>query len=158
LGPASAAQRPGFNPRTSSLSLNSNDSTTSLLASSRRPNGSGLKESVTVLDTPDPLDVLEKLLGLEGKNSAEASGPTGVANGNKAAQDDFEYELDFGGLTLRELAAREPAYSQENHVSTQTIEECMFYPNFVTAPIANAMISRARESQIRRPSSINTCL
>jgi hypothetical protein len=102
--------------------------------------------------------VLEKLLGLEGKKSAEASGPNGAVNGNKVAQDDFEYELDFGGLTLRELAAREPAHGKESHVSTQTIEECMFYPNFVTAPIVNAMTSRARESQVRRSSSIDTCL
>ena len=121
LGPASAAQRPGFNPRSSSLSLNSNDSTTSLLASSRRPNGSGLKQSVTVPNAPDPLEVLENLLGSEGKGPKEKD----EVNGS-AADDDFEYELDFEGLSLREVVARKEIDAEEEHVyTTQSVEECM---------------------------------
>ena len=63
LAPSSAAQRPGFSPRSSSLSLVSNDSTTSLLASSKRVNGSALKQSVTTGDAPDPTKVLRRLIG-----------------------------------------------------------------------------------------------
>ncbi|KAH7314048.1 Sac2 family-domain-containing protein [Rhexocercosporidium sp. MPI-PUGE-AT-0058] len=119
LGPASAIQRPGFSPRSSSLSINSNDSTTSLLASSRRPNGSGLKKSATVLDTPDPLAVLEKLLGSEGNGMDQKSsltiGTTSV--------DDVEGELDFEGLNLRELISPKTIHAQEGLYTMQTVEQ-----------------------------------
>jgi len=123
LGPAAAAQRPGFNPRSSSLSLHSNDSTTSLLASSRRPNGSGLKQSVTVADAPDPLGVLEKLLGSEGKETV----PKTEINGNHVAHDEFELELDLGDLCLRDFISSEVSYAKKEHVyATQTVDECKF--------------------------------
>jgi hypothetical protein len=122
LGPAAASQRPGFNPRSSSLSLNSNDSTTSLLASSRRPNGSGLKQSVTAADAPDPLQVLVKLLGSEGKGSSSTS----QANGYGAEGEEFELELDFENLSLREFASRELSTKKEHGYETQTVEECRF--------------------------------
>ncbi|PMD47410.1 Vps52-domain-containing protein [Hyaloscypha variabilis F] len=120
LGPAVAAQRPGFNPRSSSLSLHSNDSTTSLLASSRRPNGSGLKQSVTVADAPNPLDVLEKLLGSEGKGKVAKP----QTNGDHLAQDEFELELDFEDLSLREFVSRDALFARREQVyATQTVEE-----------------------------------
>lgn len=124
LGPASAAQRPGFNPRSSSLSLHSNDSSTSLLASVRRPNGSGLKRSITVPDAQEPLEVLEKLLGSEGK---EISQPDTVVNGLHTTEDDFdEGEIDLEGLSLRELALQKSPYAKDENVYTsQTVEECM---------------------------------
>jgi len=128
LGPAAAAQRPGFNPRSSSLSLNSNDSTTSLLASSRRPNGSGLKQSVTAVDAPNPLRVLEKLLGPEGNLRSEVSSRGEGSNGNVDLGQDFANELDFEGLSLRELALRASPFANDEHLyTTQTVEECMFY-------------------------------
>lgn len=137
LGPASAAQRPAFNPRSSSLSLNSNDSTTSLLASSRRPNGSGLRQSVTVPNAPDPLEVLENLLDSEGKDPKEKD----EVNGS-AAEDDFEYELDFEGLSLREVVARKDIDAQEEHVyTTQSVEECMLSVYKPFAPKTNACAS-----------------
>lgn len=122
LGPASAAQRPGFNPRSSSLSLHSNDSSTSLLASVRRPNGSGLKRSITVPDAQEPLEVLEKLLGSEGK---EISQPDTVVNGLHTTEDDFdEGEIDLEGLSLRELALQKSPYAKDENVYTsQTVEE-----------------------------------
>lgn len=123
LAPAAGAQRSGFNPRSSSLSLHSNDSTTSLLASSRRPNGSGLKQSVTVADAPDPLVVLEKLLGSEGKGAISKP----QTNGDNGAEDNFELELDFEDLSLREFASRESSVTKKEHVyTTQTVEECRF--------------------------------
>jgi len=126
LGPAVAAQRPGFNPRSSSLSLHSNDSTTSLLASSRRPNGSGLKQSATVADAPNPLDVLEKLLGSEGKGKVAKP----QTNGDHLAQDEFELELDFEDLSLREFFSRDALFARREQVyATQTVEECTFCPS-----------------------------
>ncbi len=124
LGPASAAQRPGFNPRSSSLSINSNDSTTSLLSSSRKPNGSGLKQSVTITDAPDPLEVIEKLLGPEGSATPETSRSKSALNGTSVAEVDDEEELDFEGLSLRELASRNPPPEEDIEYTVQTTEEC----------------------------------
>ena len=127
LAPTSAAQRPGFNPRSSSLSVASNDSTTSLLASSRRPNGSGLKQSVTVEDGPNPLEVLGKLLGREGKGVGTLSKPVIEVNGSSnTTEDDFELGLDFGGLSLREVATAEPNANKEHVYTTQTVEKCTY--------------------------------
>ena len=120
LAPSSAPQRPGFNPRSSSLSLASNESTTSLLASSRRPNGSGLKQSNL---GPEPLDVLENLLGPEGKTLKDSSR---AVNGPDPA-DQFDFELDFEGLSLRQLATQGTSDPKlESVQNTQSIEECMY--------------------------------
>jgi hypothetical protein len=125
LAPSSAAQRPAFNPRSSSLSLISNDSTTSLL-SSRRPNGSALKQSVTAVAAPDPLEVLEKLLGPEGKERASSKSVNGHSAEKSTTDYDYEAELDFDGLSLREIVEGQPSHAKEEHVyTTQTIEECM---------------------------------
>ena len=132
LAPSSAAQRPPFNPRSSSLSLVSNDSTTSLLSSSRRPNGSGLKQSVTAVNAPDPLEVLERLLGSEGKEKASSKSANGTFANKNTVDYDYEAELDFDGLTLREIVEGQPSNAKEEHVYiTQTIEECMFNRVFI---------------------------
>ena len=123
LAPTSASQRPSFSPRSSSLSLVSNDSTSSLLASSKRPNGSGLRQSSTVPDAAEPLKVLEKLLGPEGKGLADPS--NAAAKGTGSIADDSDLELDFGGLSLRELATDSSPKEEE---APQTIEECMHKP------------------------------
>jgi hypothetical protein len=121
LAPTSTPQRPGFSPRSSSLSLVSNDSTTSLLASSKKPNGSGLRQSSTVPDVTDPLEVLEKILGPEGKGIAGLA--NNISNGD--AGDENDLELDFGGLSLHEYLAAEELPKEETVYNTQTIEECM---------------------------------
>jgi hypothetical protein len=136
LAPASAAQRPGFNPRSSSLSLVSNESTASLLASSRKPNGSALKQAATVVDTPDPLEALERIIGPEAT-------PDGQAKRSDVAADEFELELDFDGLTLREVADTKLFGSEGGNVYTaQSIEECMFCEtNFCCIlPCANQLL------------------
>lgn len=116
----SAPQRPSFNPRSSSLSLISNDSTASLLASSRRQNGSVLKQSSAVVrDAPDPLLVLAKLLGSEeGSAKARSSNRT-----DHTIESDFE--LDFDGLTLQEFVKILP-FREEDAYKPQTVEECMY--------------------------------
>jgi hypothetical protein len=133
LAPTTTGQRPGFNPRSSSLSLVSNDSTASLLASSRRANGSGLKQSITVPDTPEPFEVLEKLLGAESTGLSGQAHPVLAENVvlNGTDKLDLESDLDFGGLSLHELVAEESSTAQDIHVHrAQAIEECMYksYP------------------------------
>jgi vacuolar protein sorting-associated protein 52 len=132
LAPSFAAQRPAFTPRSSSLSLISNDSTTSLLSSSRRPNGSGLKQSVTAVNAPDPLEVLERLLGSEAKEKASSKSANGPSANKNAVDYDYEAELDFDGLSLREIVQGQSSNAKEEHVYTsQTIEECMFNRMFI---------------------------
>ena len=127
LAPNPTPQRPGFSPRSSSLSLVSNDSTTSLLASSKKPNGSGLRQSSSVPKVTDPFEVLEKILGPEGKRIA---GPANSrSNGDEGDENDLE--LDFGGLNLHEFVAADELPKEETLYNTQTIEECMDFSQAV---------------------------
>jgi hypothetical protein len=123
LGPTPGSQRPAFNPRSSSLSLASNDSTTSLLSTSRKQNGSSLKQSSIIPNSPDPLIVLQKLLGSKDGELGDRSKPR-KSNGAEAISES-DINLDFGGLSLQELALGETSGSQEKLVyNTQTVEEC----------------------------------
>jgi hypothetical protein len=115
----SANSRPGYSPRSSSLSLASNDSTTSLPAPGRT-HPSGLKQSTTISHAADPLVVLERLLGPEGSSSSK------TANGTDG-REESEFALDFEGLSLRELLAQDSALSEPKAPYTpQTIEECTY--------------------------------
>lgn len=156
LGPASAAQRPGFNARSSSLSINSNDSTTSLLPSSRKANGSGLKQSVTVADVRDPLEVLEKLLGSEGTNVQDVSKSKSTVNGTRAAEAEDEEELDFEGLSLHELVSRKLDPEVDAVYTPQTTEECKCR---ILLGCSNLILfSLQRYSSVRRAPSIDSRL
>ncbi|KAI1493497.1 Sac2 family-domain-containing protein [Biscogniauxia mediterranea] len=105
LGPyITSQQRPGLTPRSSSLSLASNDSSaSSLLASSRRANGSNLKQSTTIYAGPDPVEVLNTLLG-SGAEDAEAVDKSAAPS---ITPEHLELQFDFGQLSLRELALSE---------------------------------------------------
>lgn len=121
LAPSSAAQRPGFSPRSSSLSLVSNDSTTSLLASSKRVNGSALKQSVTPGDAPDPAKVLRRLIGAD-------IGKADIKEGVIVRIDDLgddDGELDLGGLSLKEIVALGESGAELSGPS-QSADECRF--------------------------------
>ncbi|KAM3065517.1 Vacuolar protein sorting-associated protein 52 [Clarireedia jacksonii] len=126
LAPSQAGSRPAFNPRSSSLSLLSNDSTTSLLSSSRKPNGSNLKQSAIPADAPDPLKVLGRLLG-DGQavQSPSAQGQRQTTSAATAVViEEDEAEIDFGGLSLQDILAAEPLEVEDEHVyKTQTIDE-----------------------------------
>ncbi|KAI0152179.1 Vps52-domain-containing protein [Hypoxylon sp. NC0597] len=108
LGPyITSQQRPGLTPRSSSLSLASTESSaSSFLASSRRANGSTLKESRTIYSGPDPVEILNKLLGDEKKHAASATKSAADSVGSISAED-LQLEFDFGGLSVRELALSE---------------------------------------------------
>ncbi|KAJ4327265.1 Vacuolar protein sorting-associated protein 52 [Fusarium piperis] len=118
LSPYVTSQRGGISPRGSSLSLVSNDSSSSLLSSSRRPNGSNLRQSSTIETGPDSLEVLETLLAGFSTDSDSASKQTIIS------QDDIDFEADFGGLSLKELAASQaPEPATFNTRKPQTAEE-----------------------------------
>ncbi|KAK0750999.1 Sac2 family-domain-containing protein [Schizothecium vesticola] len=116
-GPYLTSQRPGSTPRVSNLPLVSNDSSSSLLGSSKRANGSALKQSVTVEDAPDPAEVLEKILGPPPAGTDTQS--TGI---RPITEEDLELEFDFGGLGLRELASGSPGRRDATY-KTQTIQD-----------------------------------
>lgn len=122
LSPYVTSQRPGHSPRASSLSLVSNDSSTSLLSASRKPNGSSLRQTSTApADGPDPFELLDKLLsttfGKDGNSKTAGSAIT---------EADINWKAEFGGLSLKELASSSDTESKA--ITTrrpQTIEECM---------------------------------
>lgn len=123
LGPAPGSQRPPFNPRSSSLSLVSNDSTTSLLSASRKQNGSTLKQSSTISNAQDPLIVLQELLG--SREITVDRLKLRKSNGVELTPE-IELDLEFEGLSLHELVLWGTSDSEEELVySTQTVEECM---------------------------------
>ncbi|KAL7797180.1 Sac2 family domain-containing protein [Trichoderma afarasin] len=98
LSPYITSQRQGPSPRGSSLSLVSSESTTSLLASSRKPNGSDARQQPG--QAPDSVDVLEKLLAADSEVVGKAQ-----SRASLITPEDLTFDVDFGGLSLKELAA-----------------------------------------------------
>ena len=109
LGPSTLPRRPGLSPRTSSLSVGSlGGSTDSLPATARLPNGSNLKNelsSAPTPDVPDPIDVLESILGPVRK---EASSHEDVSKGVSGTPPTLTEDIDFGVLSLEEYANTSP--------------------------------------------------
>lgn len=126
ISPYTTSQRPGISPRGSSLSLVSNDSSaSSLLASSKRANGSALKQSTTVEDAADPEEVLTRIFGPLSDGSRDGS--LEEESLVRITEDDLELEFDFGGLALRELAEGDAVERQAaDTCRPQTVEDCMF--------------------------------
>ena len=124
LAPPTSAQRP-FNPRSSSLlSLQSNDSSNSLL-SSKRPNGNSQKLANTIPNTPDPLEVLQAVIGSETKQLSKIT-KSGVNTGHVVIEQG-DFELDFGALNLHDLLLQCSSEDEEVPVlKSQTIEECTY--------------------------------
>lgn len=101
--------------------MHSNDSTTSLLASSKKPNGSGLKQSINAPDVADPLEVLGHILGSDEQEPTTSI--TKVGGSTPVATGDFDFDYDFEGLSLREIALQTVDSTAE---PSQTIDECTF--------------------------------
>jgi vacuolar protein sorting-associated protein 52 len=118
------SQRPGGSggARGSALSLVSNDSSSSLLAASKRANGSTLKHSTTVEDVPDPEVILAGILGPSPSVAA-----SGDVRAHPITEEDLDLDFDFGGLGLRELANGD---AQQEGGGTayrpQSTEDCRF--------------------------------
>ncbi|RBR15741.1 hypothetical protein FVER53590_07290 [Fusarium verticillioides] len=172
LSPYVTSQRPGFSPRGSSLSLVSNDSTSSLLSSSRRPNGSNLRQASTIDTGPDSLEVLETLLADFSSDREQADKKTAIN------EDDINFEAVFGGLSLKELATpgppdtttasnRKPKTAEESENDRtkledlhRSIEACDDVLNSVEINLANfrndlAMVSADIESLQTRSTALN---
>lgn len=105
------------------MSLVSNDSSTSLLPGSRRLNGSSLRQSSTVPNLADSLETLERLL--RDPCEIDADNEKRKARTTSIVEADLEFDYDFGGLSLKELAASQPP-EDSSAVSrkAQTVEEC----------------------------------
>ena len=101
------------------MSLVSNDSSSSLLAASKRANGSALKQSHTFDDAPDPEEVLARILGPLPGATASEDDRTG-----KITEDDLDFDFDFGGLDLRELARGDADRAVAESYRPQTVEDC----------------------------------
>lgn len=131
-GPYLTSQRPGISPRGSSLSLASSDSSSSLLAAAKRSNGSALKQSTTIGDSPDPEAVLARILGpmpdapAAGGGGADGEGQEDQEDRTRRiTEDDLDLEYDFGGLSLRELAGGVGAHqAAPDAYRPQTVEDC----------------------------------
>ncbi|CCT72415.1 related to SAC2 protein [Fusarium fujikuroi] len=172
LSPYVTSQRPGISPRGSSLSLVSNDSTISLLSSSRRPNGSNLRQASTIDTGSDSLEVLETLLAGFSSDREQADKKTAIN------EDDINFEAVFGGLSLKELATSEPpdtitisnrkpktAEESENDRTEledlhRSIEACDDVLNSVEISLANfrndlALVSADIESLQTRSTALN---
>ena len=120
LSPYVTSQRPGNSSRASSVSLISNDSSRSLLSSSRKANGSGLKQSSIVDQGTEPLEVLNTILSTG--HEKEKSKPK---IGSSISQADLELAFDFGGLSLKQLVAADNDDAWESRARRpQTVEEC----------------------------------
>lgn len=118
------SQRPGLTPRGSQLSLISNDSSTSLLASRRVNGSSGLKQSQTTYDGPDSVEILGQILGTTSFAESAVNRTTGTIG-----EQDLELNFDFDGLSLRQLASSNKADTGDaDSYRRQTTEECMRVP------------------------------
>jgi hypothetical protein len=152
LAPPISAQRPGFSPRSSSLSLPSSDSTTSLLSSARRPNGSGLKNAASVAEITGPLEVLEKLVGSETRLRSN------VSLVNNEDYSDFELDLDFDGLSLKEIATGKLLpYAEESKYTAQSVEECMDFLHWPGTSAKALIVARERNKFEELHQSIQAC-
>ncbi|KAF2122334.1 Sac2 family protein [Lophiotrema nucula] len=125
-GPGPLPLRPGLTPRSSSLNiLSPNSSSTSLPSTQRIPNGSRYRrQGPTPVNVPEPVDVLESILGGPPRKSAVGKGDD-VSQPKKP--EEVVEDVDFGGLSLQAFAAAdEPQIRHSAPVHTysaQSVEE-----------------------------------
>ncbi|CCU76951.1 putative Vps52 / Sac2 family protein/putative vacuolar protein sorting-associated protein 52 [Blumeria hordei DH14] len=86
-------------PRSSSLTVQTNDAASSLLAS-RKFNGSGLKHSSSTSDISNPIQVLQEILATSGDRSSNFLCDTKF---DQNLDEYFANKFDFEGLSLQEL-------------------------------------------------------
>lgn len=127
--------RPGYSPRSSSLSLvsRSNTSTTSLQGGGKISNGSTLKQELTASeDVDDSLEVLKRVIG-----PSLSKKPPG-SNGTRAETsiekpEALDGDIAFDGLSLHDFVQPSPEGAQEqyhgkghSHFNVQSAEECEY--------------------------------
>ena len=110
-GPLPLPPRPGLNPTSSSLSLVSpGSSSTSLPSTARLPNGSARRRQGAAgapPSGPDPLQVLEAVLGGPPRKPPLAKGE-GAAGSVPKKPEDVVVHVDFGRLSLQAFAGTDP--------------------------------------------------
>jgi vacuolar protein sorting-associated protein 52 len=146
--------RTGHTPRSSSVSLVSNDSSASFLGGVKRANGSGLKHATTVDTVRDPKDVLGTILG-----RINFEEPVEARQSALITESDLDVEYDFGLLSVRELARLASREDVTAHGS-QSAEECALssLPQ-VSSADTNRHSSRSKaKDSIRGPTPVDTSL
>ena len=122
------SQRPGYSPRSSSLSVVSraNSSTGSLPAAARIPNGSTLKqEIIPPPNFDDPLQILEQVIGSPLREGDDGSGEADEEESAERPPELVE-DIAFEGLSLRDFANSSPEPDENSYTAGQnfSIEEC----------------------------------
>ena len=121
---ARGGSRLTLGPRSSSLSVLSraNSSTDSLPRLNRAPNGSTLRQEVPYFE--DPLEVLQKIV-----DAPLPLQPDSSEIGSSAKPETVSQDIDFGGLSLEEFAARSPRATKRARASSvKSAEECEYVP------------------------------
>ncbi len=122
------SQRPGYSPRSSSLSVVSraNSSTSSLAAPGRIPNGSTLKQEITPPpNSDDPLETLEQIVGSPLRKGDDQSGGSEEEESVERPPELVE-DIAFDGQSLDDFAKGSPE-SEEDRYSASRIfstQEC----------------------------------
>lgn len=121
--------RPGANPKNSStpLLLTPSDSTTSLSAAGRGPNGTGLRQTSgqrpRPSTVPDPLEVLNGIIGI---NESEKAGLQ-LSTELKSRPAELIEVIEFDGLSLEEFVAKADVAptrkTKRSEVNAQTIKQ-----------------------------------
>lgn len=128
LGPGPLPPRPGLNPRSSSLSLVSpNSSSTSLANAGRPPNGAPRRRPTgAYTNSPDPLHVLESIMGGPSRKPIIANG--GAKDAIPQKPHAVDSDIDFGELSLHDFVVEEAPeprqYKPVHTYSAQSVEEC----------------------------------
>ncbi|OAL47523.1 Sac2 family protein [Pyrenochaeta sp. DS3sAY3a] len=126
-GPGPLPPRPGLNPRSSSLSLVSpNSSSTSLANAGRPPNGAPRRRPTgAYTNSPDPLHVLESIMGGPSRKPLIANG--GAKDAMPQKPHAVDADIDFGELSLHDFVAEEAPeprqYKPVHTYSAQSVEE-----------------------------------
>lgn len=101
----------------------SSDSTTSLLASSRKPNGSEARQPAAP-QVPDSVNILERILAADSEIVGRAQ-----AKASLITEEDLGLDVDFGGLSLKELASGSSDGDATGFRRPQNASECTLHPD-----------------------------
>lgn len=156
-GSGPATQRPGFTPRSSSLSLTPNEATIAQ-RSQMTPRPPDTEDNF-----PDPLLVVQKLLGASDLPQHLELSSTSASQDRKHAGD-FEEEIadenfDFGGLNLRHYALqRRDSLVVDDEVQKQSFEDCMYIVRHHSHILANTIEDEAEKQKFEElHRSIRAC-
>ncbi|KAF1850741.1 Sac2 family protein [Cucurbitaria berberidis CBS 394.84] len=129
-GPGPLPQRPGLNPRSSSLSLVSpNSSSTSLPNTARPPNGAPRRRPAggPYYNGPNPIQVLESIMG--GPTRRPITAHRDAKGDIQQKPEVVDADIDFGGLSLHDFIEEAPEPRQHTSVHTCSAQSVDEYDN-----------------------------